>query len=68
MTLDERDLRRPNDVDDERLGQKGFDKPSGLKQRRIVPSIEEIEHHAVGRIQLATAYRSGFSFPPRRGA
>jgi hypothetical protein len=32
------------------LGQKGFAEPSRLEQRRIVPGIEDIKHHAVCRI------------------
>ena len=31
MALDERDPRRSDDVDDERLGQKGFNEPSSLE-------------------------------------
>ena len=42
--LQERDLRGPDDVDDERLRQQGFDEPTGLKQRRVIPAVEDIEH------------------------
>ena len=50
MAFDERDLRRSDDMNDKGLGQKGFDEPSGLEQRWIVPAIEDVEHHAVGRV------------------
>src|SRR5258708_25817491 len=58
MALDERNPRRSDDMDDEGLGQKGFDKPSGLEKRRFVPSIEDIEHHAVCRVVEYRADRS----------
>ena len=48
--MQERDLRGPDDVDDERLRQQGFDEPTGLKQRRVIPTIEDVEHGEKSRV------------------
>src|SRR5665647_638784 len=49
-TLEKRNLRRTNDVDDERLRQQGFDEPASLKQCWIVPRIEDVEHREISDI------------------
>ena len=48
--LDEGDLAGADDVDDQRLGQQGFDEPAGLEQGRIGPRAEHEQHHAIGDI------------------
>jgi hypothetical protein len=40
--LQEGDLRGADDVDDERLRQQGFDEPTGLEQRRVIPTVEDL--------------------------
>src|SRR5450631_844854 len=57
-TLQKRDLRGADDVDDERLRQQGFDKPAGLEQRRVIPTVEDIEHGEESRIVEDRADRS----------
>src|SRR5450759_129891 len=49
-TLEKRNLRRANDVDDQGLGKQGFDEPSSLKQCWNVPRIEDVEHREIGDI------------------
>ncbi len=34
-------------MDDERLGEQGFDESAGLEQCRIVPCVEDVEHREI---------------------
>jgi hypothetical protein len=45
-----RNLRRSDDMDDERLSEQGFNEPPGLKQRWISPGVQAIEHHEIRNV------------------
>jgi len=43
--LDKRNLVGANDMDNQRLGEKRFHEPAGVKQGRVMPAVENIQHY-----------------------